>query len=106
MSAKKSAAISPVMQRVAGYIARALNKPLPEPVVEVTKHHILDTLAAMLSGTKLLPGEMAISYVKTLGGIPEAQVVGTKLLTNVVNAAVANAMLATRMRPTTRTRRR
>ena len=94
MSAQKSAAISPVMQRVAGYIATALNKPLPEPVVEVTKHHMLDTLAAMVSGTKLLPGEMAIAYAKTLGGAPEAQVVGSKVLTNVVNAAVANAMLA------------
>ncbi|HEV8519464.1 MAG TPA: MmgE/PrpD family protein [Burkholderiales bacterium] len=95
MSVKKSsAAISPVMRQVSGYIATALRRPLPAPVVEKTKHHILDTLAAMVSGTKLLPGRMAISYVKTLGGSPQAQVVGTRLLTNAVNAAVANAMLA------------
>ena len=29
---------------------------------------VLDTIAAMVSGSKLLPGEMAISYVKTQGG--------------------------------------
>lgn len=95
MSVKKSsAAISPVMQQVSDYIATALRKPLPKSVVEKTKHHILDTIAAMVSGTKLLPGKMAISYVKKLGGTPEAQVVGTRILTNAVNAAVANAMLA------------
>ena len=94
MSANKSAAVSPVMRQVAGYIAAALQKPLPTPVVEKTKHHILDTLAAMVSGAKLLPGKMAISYAKTLGGTPEAQVVGARVLTTAVNAAVANAMLA------------
>src|SRR5258706_500480 len=90
MSVKKSSpAISPVMRQVSGYIATALRRPLPAPVVEKTKHHILDTLAAMVSGTKLLPGKMAISYVKTLGGNPQAQVVGTRVITNAVNAAVA-----------------
>lgn len=94
MSAKNSAAISPVMRQVAGYIAAALQKPLPKPVVEKTKHHILDTVAAMVSGAKLLPGSKAISYAKSLGGTPEAQVVGSRVVTSVVNAAVANAMLA------------
>src|SRR2546422_5938684 len=30
------------------YIAQALHRPLPSPVVEKTKHHLLDTIAAML----------------------------------------------------------
>ena len=94
MSVKKAAAISPLMQRLAGYIAASPRKALPESVVEVTKHHILDTIAAMVSGTQLLPGRMAISYAKTLGGTQEALVVGSKFVTTAVNAAVANAMLA------------
>ncbi len=94
MAVKQSAAISPLMKKVSGYIAAALRKPLPGPVVEKTKQHILDTFAAMVSGTRLLPGEMAISYAKTLGGTPEALVVGSKCVTSVLNAAVANAMLA------------
>ena len=58
MSVKKSsAAISPVMRQVSGYIATALRRPLPEPVDEKTKHHVLDTIAAMVSGTDL-PGRM------------------------------------------------
>jgi 2-methylcitrate dehydratase PrpD len=37
---------------------------------------------------------MAISYVKTLGGRPEAAVVGSRLVTSAVHAALANAMCA------------
>jgi len=48
--------ISPVMRELSAYIAQALRKPLPAAVVEKTKHHLLDTLAAMLSGSSLLPG--------------------------------------------------
>ena len=53
MSSKQSAAISPLMKQVSGYIAGALRKPLPKPVVEKTKQHILDTFAAMVSGAGL-----------------------------------------------------
>ena len=49
MSSKQSAASSPLMKQVSGYIAGALRKPLPKPVVEKTKQHILDTFAAMVS---------------------------------------------------------
>ena len=56
------------MRELATYMSRALRKPLPKEVVEKTKHHVLDTIAAMVSGSRLLPGKKAISYVKTLGG--------------------------------------
>ena len=56
------------MLELSAYIAQALRKPLPPAVVEKTKHHILDTIAAMLSGSRLLPGKKAISFVRTLGG--------------------------------------
>jgi 2-methylcitrate dehydratase PrpD len=79
---------------MATYIARAISKPLPKPVVEKTKHHVLDTMAAMLSGSRLLPGKKAISYVKTLGGTKEACVIGSKLVTTAQHAALANGMLA------------
>ena len=94
MSANKKAAISPLMKQLAGYIAVARRKALPKPAVEATKHHMLDTIAAMVSGAKLPPGRMAISYVKTLGGNREASVAGSKFVTSAVNAAFANGMLA------------
>ena len=54
-------AVSPVMAQLSGYIAQALRKPLPAPVVEKTKHHLLDTIAAMVSGSRLLPGRKGAS---------------------------------------------
>lgn len=93
-AAGKPDAISPLMRTVAAYIAQATQKPLPDAVTEATKHHLLDTLSAMVSGSRLPPGAKAIAYIKTQGGTPEACVPGSLILTNVVNAALANGMLA------------
>jgi len=82
------------MQQLSAYIASALRQPLPASVVEKTKHHVLDTIAAMVSGSRLLPGKKAISYVKTLGGVKEACVIGSRIVTSAANAALANGMLA------------
>src|SRR5258705_5058429 len=94
MTRKSATDISPVMQQVSAYIASALRKALPAAVAEKTKHHVLDTLAAMVSGSRLLPGRKAISYVKSLGGAKEACVAGSRIVTNAVNAALANGMCA------------
>lgn len=48
----------------------------------------------MVSGSRLLPGRKAISHVKTLGGVKEACVLATRLVTTAQNAAIANGMLA------------
>jgi 2-methylcitrate dehydratase PrpD len=89
----KNAEISPVMRAVSEYIAGALKRPLPEAVVEKTKHHVLDTFAAMVSGSRLLPGRKAIAYAKSLGGAREACVIGSRLVTSAQHAALANGML-------------
>ena len=94
MNRQPASQISPVMHRLSGYIAKALRRPLPPAVVEKTKHHILDTIAAMVSGSRLAPGKKAIAYVKTLGGVKEACVIGSNIITTAVNAVLANGMLA------------
>jgi 2-methylcitrate dehydratase PrpD len=86
--------ISPAMRELSAYIATALKSPLPPEIVERAKVHLVDTFAAMLSGSRLVPGKRAVAYVKSLGGKPEAGVVGTRLVTSVPNAVLANAMLA------------
>src|SRR5437870_13797504 len=85
---------SPVTATLAAYIAGALRKPLPPEVVEKTKHHVLDTLAAMVSGSRLLPGRKATEYVKARGGVEEACVVGSRIVTAAENAGLANGMQA------------
>src|SRR5258706_10329597 len=91
---KPGSAISPLMSEVSGYIAATTKRVLPKDVAEKGKHHVLDTLATMVSGSKLLPGKRAMSYVKTLGGPRQACVIGTSLVTSAVNAALANGMFA------------
>lgn len=86
--------ISPEMRKVSSYIATALERPLPPQVDESGKHHLLDTLAAMISGSRLIPGARAIDYVKRLGGARQATVIGSGILTSPVNAALANGMMA------------
>ena len=94
MAGKQTAPISPVMQRLSAYIAAAARKPLPAAVAEKTKHHVLDTIAAMVSGARLPPGKKAICHVKTLGGARQACVIGSRIVTSADNAALANGMLA------------
>jgi 2-methylcitrate dehydratase PrpD len=82
------------MQTVARYIVEAGGRPLPDDVIQKTKYHLLDTLGSMISGSHLPPGEKAIVYAKAQGGTKEASVPGSKLVTTVVNAALAGGMLA------------
>ena len=76
------------------YLAGALDAELPPNVLEKAKHHILDTLAAMVSGSVLKPGVLARQYVEQQGGPEEAQVVGSSMVVSAVNAAIANGMMA------------
>src|SRR5437879_12972061 len=83
-----------VTARLARYMVTARDRELPPAVVLAAKHRILDTLGAIVSGARLKPGEMAIGYVRRLGGTPEASVPATDIRTSVVNAALAAGMFA------------
>ena len=80
--------------RVARYMASARERALPPEVTRETKHRILDTFAAMVSGARLKPGEAAIRFARAQGGISEATVLTTAIRTSAVNAALVNAMFA------------
>ena len=84
--------ISPLMHTLSSYVAKALGRPLPAKVRDRAKIHLVDTFAAMVSGSRLLPGRQAIHYVKSLGGKEEAGVIGTRIVTTPANAALANGM--------------
>ena len=86
--------ISPLMRTVSTYIANAANRPLPKAITEVTKHHFLDSLAAIVSGASLHPGKVTIAYLKAQGGTPEACVPGSRIVTTAANAAFGSGMLA------------
>src|SRR5438477_1663577 len=91
---ERGANSSSVTDELSTYIAAALRKLPPEDVAAKTKHHVLDTIAAMVSGSRLLAGRKASAYIKARGGVEEAGVVGSRVVTSAENAGMANAMLA------------
>jgi 2-methylcitrate dehydratase PrpD len=75
-------------------MTQARKLALAPPVAREAKHRILDTLAAMVSGSHLQAGEMAIAFARAQGGSAEATVLTTDIRTTAVNAALANGMFA------------
>jgi 2-methylcitrate dehydratase PrpD len=86
--------ISPVMAALSEYMAAASDRALPPDVVEKAKHHILDTFAAMLSGSELPPGRVALALAREQAGRPSATVIGSAVLTGPMDAALVNGVLA------------
>ena len=83
-----------VTGRLARYMVEARDRRLPPEVAREARHRILDTLAAMVSGSHMKPGEMAIRYARSQGGVEEATVLATDIRTSAVNAALVNGMFA------------
>ena len=78
--------------KVARYMVEAGRLTLPPAVAREAKHRILDTLGAMVSGARMKPGEMAIRFVRGQGGVPEACVITTDIMTSAINAALVHGM--------------
>ena len=47
------------MDVLSAYMSAAANRLLPAEAAEHAKHHLLDTLASMISGSELAPGQAA-----------------------------------------------
>jgi len=56
--------VSEVMRRLADYMSGARDRAMPETALEQTKWHVLDTFAAMVSGSELPPGRAAIDFAR------------------------------------------
>src|SRR3984893_4582732 len=87
--------VSPAMAKLSTYMAAARETELPAKVVQDAKFHILDTIAAMVSGSELPPGRDAIQFARTYGGGQKvATVVASKIICGPIDAAFANGELA------------
>jgi 2-methylcitrate dehydratase PrpD len=83
-----------VTEPLCNYIISDQVTRLPQAVVERAKIHILDSFGAMISGSALKPGTVAIDFVRGQGGPQEATVVAANFRTSAILAALANAMTA------------
>jgi 2-methylcitrate dehydratase PrpD len=93
MTAQASVA-GPEMTALSAYMSEAGARALPTEAAEHAKHHLLDTLAAMISGSQLLPGEAALRYVRAHGGKGAATIAGAVMTAAPVEAALANGVMA------------
>src|SRR5258708_33499650 len=75
-------------------MSEAAKHPLPDEVTKKAKPHILDTLAAIISGANLLPGQRALQFARAYGGKELCTGVASNLLCGPIEAALANGVLA------------
>jgi 2-methylcitrate dehydratase PrpD len=83
-----------VMDTLSAYMSAARTRALPEDVIEQAKFHLLDTIAAMISGSELPPGQAAQRYVREHGGNGTITVVASALTAAPIDAALANGVMA------------
>jgi 2-methylcitrate dehydratase PrpD len=75
-------------------MSAARTRALPDDVVEQAQFHLLDTIAAMISGSELPPGQAAQRYIREHGVSGTTTVVGSALTASAVDAALANGVMA------------
>ncbi|MGB2889869.1 MAG: MmgE/PrpD family protein, partial [Candidatus Acidiferrales bacterium] len=83
-----------VMEKLSTYMSEANGRALPDEVVERAKQHILDTWAAMISGSELPPGRAALRFARAYGGKEVSTVVASNILCGPIEAALTNGVLA------------
>jgi 2-methylcitrate dehydratase PrpD len=86
--------LSPVMKQLSSYMTEAGAAALPQEALQKTKEHILDTFAAMVSGSELAPGRFAINFARAHSAEKTATVVASDVVCGAIGAAFSNAMLA------------
>ena len=86
--------VSPVMTRLSTYMSEAGAHALPDEVTEITKHHVLDTLSATISGSRLPAGVAAIKFAHMYGGEKVSTVAASNVVCGPIEAALANAEMA------------
>ncbi len=82
------------MTTLSAYMSAAGTRALPEEVTEHAKYHLLDTLASMISGSELPPGQAALRYIREHGGNGPTTVVSSALTAAPIDAALANGVMA------------
>jgi len=86
--------ISDETRRLAEHLADAATASLPEAVGAKTRLHVLDTIAAIVSGSAMPAGVAGRTYAAGYASGGGSPVFGSEILTNPVDAALANGMSA------------
>ena len=82
------------MSALSAYMSAAGARALPAEIAEQAKYHLLDTLASMISGSELAPGQAALRYIRERGAKGAMTVAGVSLTAAPIDAALANGVMA------------
>jgi 2-methylcitrate dehydratase PrpD len=94
ISTPQTRRVPDLINPLSAYMAEAGTRQLPNDVLEKTKHIILDTFAAMISGSELPPGKFAIQFARAYKGEKIATIAASNMLCGAMEAALVNGMLA------------
>ena len=81
-----------IIESLIDYMLAARQTKLPPEVIQKGKSHLLDSLAAIVSGSTLKPGKLGLQHVQHQGGKAECTVLGSNFKTTTILAAFANGM--------------
>jgi len=82
-----------VTKKVARFIVETDLENMPPEIVAIVKNAMIDTLGVALAGSLEPLGKIMSTLVKKLGGVPVAGVIGHKVHTSSLNAALANGSM-------------
>ena len=81
-----------IIDSLVDYMLAARQMPLPAEVIQKGKSHILDSLAAIVSGSRLKPGQLGLQHAREQAGKEICSVLGSNFKTTPIVAAFANGM--------------
>ena len=76
------------------YMLASRQAKLPAEVLQKGKSHILDTFAAIVSGSTLKAGRLGLQHARAQAGKEECAILGSNFRTTPILAAFANGMSA------------
>src|ERR1051325_6379862 len=83
-----------IIESLIDYMLAARQAKLPIEVIQKGKSHLLDSLAAIVSGSTLKAGKLGLAHVQRQSGTADSTVLGSNIKTTPVLAAFANGMSA------------
>ncbi|MEE9550172.1 MAG: MmgE/PrpD family protein, partial [Candidatus Binatia bacterium] len=81
-------------EKLSQFVVETRAKDIPSHAIEIAKLVILDALGVILAGSRQPAGRIVTEYVRELGGVPRARVIGTNVWTAPPLAALANGTMA------------
>ncbi|MCK4599857.1 MmgE/PrpD family protein, partial [Candidatus Bipolaricaulota bacterium] len=82
-----------ISRRMAQFARSLPYEAIPEPARKEAKRFLLDSVGCALAALDLPDMKAAYRYIKELGGIKQATIIGHGTQTNMPNAALMNALL-------------